>query len=85
MLYNIAYGPFQRSAFFKLLQEASLDISASMGCNDALLLLYWPSICEDLNYTGDATNDEARKRYLKDLPAMAPGCIKGPKCSIGRF
>ena len=47
-IHNIAYGPFQNSAFFSDLSEAAVDVSKSMSPNDPLLLFLWKGICEDM-------------------------------------
>lgn len=86
LMFNIAYGPFQRSAYFRYIQDACTDISVSIGVHDALLLFFWPRIAAELHWDHpDVCDVEARARFLKALPAMNVSCLKGPKCSTGRF
>ena len=85
VIYNIAYGPLQKSAFFKYLKESSQDISANMHHNDPLLLLLWPRIFEELDWDEDDRGHTGRVKFLKLLPTLAPGDTKGPKASKGRF
>ena len=47
---NLAYGPFQKSAWFRHLQTAAHDISG-LSPNDPLLNFLWPKICQDQGFT----------------------------------
>jgi hypothetical protein len=85
MIYNIAYGPFQKSAFFKLLHSGTLDISASLSEDDPLLVHFWPRIREELGYENEFAGALGRRRFLDQLPTMDPGCVMGPKASSARF
>ena len=86
LIYNIAYGPFQRSAFFNYLKDACADISASMKADDPLLVYFWPWIVQDLGWAEhNLDNKEGRTRFLELLLTFNVGNIKGPKCSTGRF
>ena len=86
LLYNVAYGPFKASGFFRIMAESVHDMSASMTVSDPLLLHYWDKICEDFGWTCEAdVGEEGRARFLQNLPLLEPGSLKGPKVSTGRF
>lgn len=86
VVFNIAYGPFQRSAFYKILQESAADMSASLGPGDNLVLFYWKEICEDFGWSAPEQMDQAARRaYISSLTELAPAAMKGPKASSSRF
>lgn len=84
-VYNVAYGPFQKSAFFNYMQEGVHDIAASLGPNDALLMRFWVNICRDEGRTGPEMGQFARMEWLSQLPTLKPGQVKGPKASKSRW
>jgi hypothetical protein len=86
IIFNLAYGPFQHSAFFNDLKDAASDISASVGPNDALLLHFWDGICKDHGWLLDEDCGEiARARYLQELPMTESASFKGPKAALSRW
>ena len=83
-MYNIAYGPFQKSAFYKYLVHAAADISASLKSNDPLLLFFWRGICDDNGWTSDEDVGEAgRDRYLKSLMVLPQQLLKEQRLHRG--
>lgn len=85
VIYNVAYGPYQRCSFFRYLSEASVDAAQNVGDNDPLLLFLWENIADDLGWQGEDRGELGRRKFLEMLPAMEAGSLKGPKASPGRF
>ena len=86
VLFNIAYGPLQKSGFFKILQEATADMSVCLTPNDSLLLWLWPRVCAEMGFTtAEQTGEEGRRAYVANLILCESGTMKGPKVSNGRF
>lgn len=85
VLYNVAYGPFQRSSFFRYLSEATSDAAQNMQADDPLLCFFWQRIADDLGWQGELRGVRGREQFLSMLEAMEPGSLKGPKASTGRF
>lgn len=86
VVFNIAYGPFQRGAFFNDLRAASVDIPACLDADDPLLTHLWPAILTDKGMTeADDLGRASRAGFLLDLPFMKPGEFKGPKASTSRW
>lgn len=84
-LHNIGYGPFQGAGFFQDLADAAVDISASLGANDPLLLTLWSGICDDAQLPQAERGESARLAFLSSLPASRPAAVKGPKSSLKRW
>ena len=57
VIYNVAYGRFQRSAFYQQPKQSCMDISECVGPNDALLLCHWPWVCTDNGWFRDEEVD----------------------------
>lgn len=84
-IYNISYGPWQRSAFFRHLQTAAQDMSTSLSPDDALLLRQWPHICAERGWaTAAQTGHDAREEFLRSLPLDSAAVVKGPKAATSR-
>eukprot|EP00971_Amphidinium_carterae_P327320 6458613-Amphidinium_carterae.3 len=85
-VFNVAYGPFQKSAFFSDLRNAAADISSNMSSEDSLLLRLWPSICKDAGWREPSEQGaDARARWLESLPSLEVASVKGPRASLSRW
>eukprot|EP00971_Amphidinium_carterae_P352760 6492724-Amphidinium_carterae.1 len=83
---NVAYGPFQKSAFSNDLRNAALDISTNLTPNDGLLLKLWGGICKDAMPSQPLDSSETgRQQWLADLATCQHSTTKGPKASISRW
>lgn len=86
VVYNIAYGPYQRAAFFNDLRGAASDVAVCMTPNDALLVKLWPAIMCDAGVADtDMGGEEQRAQWLRELPLQKFGDLKGPKASTSRW
>jgi hypothetical protein len=65
---NIGYGPFVKSAFQRQIAESVVDMSVNLTADDALLMQFWPGICEDRGWSSHGDTDRvARTAYLRSL------------------
>ena len=86
IIFNLAYGPFQHSAFFNDLKDAASDISASLGPSDAPLLHFWDGICKGNGWLlDDQCDEQARSNFLQELPLSESASFKGPKAALSRW
>jgi hypothetical protein len=86
--FNIAYGPFQRSAFFQEMIDMAADLAQTMEGNNPLLLKFWPRILADQGMQdsfGDDTGFAARTRFVERMQLNKSFTIKGPKVSTSRW
>lgn len=72
-IFNIAYGPYQRSAFFKHLQGAAHDLSSSCSANDPLVLHCWPAICRERGMVSAEHTGEAARSHRPGRERQGPG------------
>ena len=82
---NCVYGPYVRGLFHNDLREISVDLSRNLSPNDPVLLACWQRICLSQGWTRDEdTNEQARRKFLDDLPSL-PVCMqKGVKASTSK-
>ena len=84
-LYNIKYGPWSKSGFFKKVQDAAKLLSEELQPNDPLLQFFYPQILADLGRCADKNDEASRKEFLGSLPSLPVVTCKGPKASSSRF
>lgn len=83
---NVAYGPFQSSAFHSKLRTAAMDIATSFSVNDPILNFLWGGIVADKRITDlDSQGPEGRQQFLANLLVSPCASIKGPKASSSRW
>lgn len=86
IIFNLAYGPFQKSAFFNDLKDAAVDCATSMTPNDLLLTKLWPSIMQDHGMpVATSGGEDDRTKFLSTLAGWGPGVVKGPKAATSRW
>lgn len=86
VVFNVAYGPFHRAAFYNDLRGAASDVSVCMSPNDALLIQLWPAIMCDVDVAeSDIGGEDQRAQWLRELPLQKPGDLKGPNAPTSRW
>jgi hypothetical protein len=83
---NIGYGPWQGCGFMNQLEEMAMDTIAALGPSDAIVMLFWPWICQDQDWTLlEETDEAARRRWLSSLSSSRLFCRNVPKASTNRW
>lgn len=89
LIYNIAWGPWQKCAWWSALKEQASDLAANLGCDDPLLLAMWDKILIDRGHVLDQPEDirgpAARAAFVRELQYSRAFATKGDKCSISRW
>lgn len=86
MVQNLAYGPFQKSGNFALMQEVGLDVVSHCGADDPIFCRLWPLICKDRGWTSASETDRsARERFLSEVLSSRSFSVKGPKGAPSRW
>lgn len=65
-------APLQRSAFYKLLQGASVELASSLHNDDGIILFFWPAICFDMVLSGTTRMPREPKRFLRNFVRPHP-------------
>lgn len=83
---NLAYGPFQRSVFFRDMNSSALEMSSSLIVDDLLLNYLWPRIAKDRGLSQvSSMGAESRQAFLDELPRTKAASLKGPKAATSRW
>ena len=85
---NIAYGPWEHSAWFGLLVDEAASLAKLLKENDPLLVRVWPLILQDRGEDGLADEESgatARCKFIAELTQSNTACVKGPKASTKRW
>ena len=78
IIVNVPYGPYLRGGFHSDIESAAMEASVSLTANDALVMLFWNDICESRMWvSAEDTGEEARARWLAELPISFPATVQG--------
>lgn len=86
--YNLAYGPWHKSMYHKLLIDSMLDLCGLMTPDDPLLVFMFPFILLGhgiVDPSEEQCNYEARKEFLANMVKEKSFNIKGPKAAKSRW
>ncbi|CAL1156722.1 unnamed protein product [Cladocopium goreaui] len=84
-VYNVKYGPWNKSGWFARVQETAKTLSQQLGPNDPLLQKFFPAILADSRRDESENTEQERKEFLQSLPTLPCITNKGPKASQNRF
>ena len=83
---NVMFGPYNGSAFFRMMQEAAEEAAQAMTPDDPLLVFLWKHICSDFGWAADdEVGRDARERYIARLPTCRIATCKPKRCAVSKW
>ena len=76
-VYNVKYGPWNKSGWFARVQETAKTLSQQRGPNDPLLQKFFPAILADSRRDESENTEQERKEFLQSLPTLHASPTKG--------